>query len=195
MTPTGMPAALAFMTDCFSASASGIDTTMRIGLLGDRRVDQVRHLHHVEGLRRVVLDLGAHRLLAGLDAVLDDRPVDVVRLAVGDEDDVDVGGFLGVGGRRSGNRDGAEREGRGADREALPAIPFSCSSTKLSLSGSERWRRGLPVLEGRALQDLGAHGCEVDPSARANSSGLAGRGLASFGGPARRISSRNGACR
>ena len=31
MTPTGMPAALALMIGCFSASASGIDTTMASG--------------------------------------------------------------------------------------------------------------------------------------------------------------------
>ena len=93
---------------------------------------------HVEGLGRVVVDLGAHRLLAGDDAVLDHRPVDVVGLAVGDEDDVDVVGLLGVGGRRSGNRKGAKGEGGERRREALPAIPFSCSSTKLSLSGSQR---------------------------------------------------------
>ena len=94
MTPTGMPAALAFMTASFSAVASGIETTMRVRLGGDGGVDQARHLHHVEGLGRMVFDLAAHGRLAGLDAVLHHRPVDVVRLAVRDEDDVDVLGLL-----------------------------------------------------------------------------------------------------
>ena len=62
---------------------------------------------HVEGLGRVVVDLAAHRLLAGDDAVLQHRPVDGVGLAVGDEDDVHVLGLLGLGGRGARNRKGA----------------------------------------------------------------------------------------
>ena len=69
-----------------------------VGLRGDRGVDDLRHLHHVEAVGRAVLD-GHAEVLGGLvDAVLDHRPERVRGLAVADHDEAHV---LGHAPRRS----------------------------------------------------------------------------------------------
>ena len=78
---------MARLTDGPSASASGIDTHQAVRLAGDRSVDQLRHLHHVEGVGRPVVDIGALDLGGRIDAVLDHRPIGVGGLAVRDHRD------------------------------------------------------------------------------------------------------------
>jgi hypothetical protein len=81
------------------ASGVGDRHDQPVGVGGDRRLDQLRHGDHVEGVRGLVLDLDAH-VLAGLgDAVLDDRPERVGGLAVGDDDEAERGAVRGVLGR------------------------------------------------------------------------------------------------
>ena len=84
-----------------ASTAAVIESPRRVGIRdrddqpvragGDGGVDQLRHGHHVEGRRRLVLDLDAHVLGGLVDAVLHDRPERVGRLAVGDHDEAKRG--------------------------------------------------------------------------------------------------------
>src|SRR5690606_8142344 len=56
-----------------------------VRLRGDRGLDDLAHLHHVEGAGRLVLDRHAHVVTGGGDAVGGHRPERVGRLAVGDD--------------------------------------------------------------------------------------------------------------
>src|SRR3712207_758486 len=66
----------------------GDDQPVRLG--GDGGVDELAHLHRVECLGRVVLDLDAHISGALVHPVLDHGPERVGGLAVGDDRDPDV---------------------------------------------------------------------------------------------------------
>ena len=62
-----------------------------IGLRGCGGIDHLGHLHHVESFRRQVFRLDAEGLGGIVHAVLDDRPIGVAALAMGDEYDAGSG--------------------------------------------------------------------------------------------------------
>ena len=83
---------------------------VRLG--GDDGVDHLRHLGHVEGFGREIFGLDARTLGGVVHAVLDDRPVGVAALAVGDEDDAGVIGGRNPRGRRHQCQSGQQAERR-----------------------------------------------------------------------------------
>ena len=77
-----------------------------VRLRGHGGIDQLRHLDHVEGVGRLVLD-GDAEVLGGLvDAVLDHRPERVGGLAVADHDEAHV-----LGDRRGGEAERGRHDG------------------------------------------------------------------------------------
>src|SRR5579863_7720047 len=52
--------------------------------------DHLAHAHDVECFRRLIVDLYPKLFCSGEHAVLDDGPIDIVDLTVGDKDDTDI---------------------------------------------------------------------------------------------------------
>ena len=73
-----------------------------IGLRGHGGVDDLRHLHHVEGIRRAILDRDAEILGGLVDAVLDHRPERIGGLAVAHHHESHVLRCSGAGNSQSG---------------------------------------------------------------------------------------------
>ena len=101
-----------------------------VGLRGDRGVDDLRHLHHVEGVGRAVLDRHAEVLGGLVDAVLDHRPERVGGLAVADDDEAHV-----LGERRAGEAERGRDDGRlwqVCCSRLLAPCGCSCSALRVS---------------------------------------------------------------
>ena len=73
---------------------------IRIG--SHSRIDELRHFHHVECARSLVFDLDSHVLAASINAILDDRPERIGRLAMHDCDKAVGAHFLSRGRRTFG---------------------------------------------------------------------------------------------
>ena len=112
MTMTGMPAATASLTGSAERGGVGNGDDQPVRLRGDGGVDHLRHLGHVEGFGREIFGLDAERLGGVVHAVLDDRPVGVAALAVGDEDDAGLIGGRNPRGRRHQRQSGQQAERR-----------------------------------------------------------------------------------
>ena len=123
---TGMPASTAALDRL--AERVGVrdrdDQAVRLG--GDGGVDQLRHRDHVEGVRRLVLDLDAHILGGLVDAVLDDRPERVGGLTVGDDDEAQVAAIGSVILAERPRADPDEADTR-PGRTAQPISPYDSS--------------------------------------------------------------------
>ena len=109
---TGMPAATAVLDGFREGGGVGDGDDQAVGLGGDDGVDHLRQLGHVEGFGREIFGLDAERLGGVVHAVLDDRPVGVAALAVGDEDDAGLIGGSKVCRRRHQGQPGQQAERR-----------------------------------------------------------------------------------